>query len=497
MRKTRRLIATGTMLAFVCLNVNSFHIKAEVLSDQAEVTETITKDDAKDIAEVHTELVEQSQFDCDWNSLTHSGKATPLYNTDKEVIAYEIDIYNGNEKKGYVIVGANEEHPPIIEYSVDGDFWRDIKLAPGEYIVYDGKFGYFKSSDYSEVAEDISTHEKVEKDSLSENKTSLEENRIKSICKNQWEAYEDKVEKEKSDTSLDGLENQSYHNNVNIYGFQKALNLVPYSKNYINMGSTILDDKNYYDRDKDRYAGLTNPNDYESGYVRFKWKEVPSFLFVPWINIPSEKLLCYKGQPMLHCCVSVAASNLLMYWDHKRFGNLVNPKNEIGAMKTLCEIHEGLGGNKEKNLSGVQSVLDTYLRKRNVKNAQIWYWDYSDFTKREGDYTPSDSATIKQWDFLKREIDGGDPFIMEIKTGDVDYYYSNTKSGHALLVVGYSEYKYNELQRDTNYFDFSGYLRVVDGFGKSKYNKADRWLNYCSVYNYTDYAFATCHFIGK
>lgn len=115
----------------------------------------INKEEAKDIAEFQVDETLVNQ-ETDWREGTKIRKVYNLYNEKEEICAYVVELKNGSEDAGYVVVGAVEENPPIIEFQTSGRF-LDEKLQSNEYLLYDGSINYYKVDKDTKKATNIET----------------------------------------------------------------------------------------------------------------------------------------------------------------------------------------------------------------------------------------------------------------------------------------------------------------------------------------------------
>ena len=85
-------------------------------------------------------------------------KTRELYNADNTISAYCIEYQNSNNKEsGYVVVGANEKYPPIVEFAFEGSFANtDEKL----YYLGDESYDYYKKDSNNEL-QGISTKKAI------------------------------------------------------------------------------------------------------------------------------------------------------------------------------------------------------------------------------------------------------------------------------------------------------------------------------------------------
>lgn len=87
-------------------------------------------------------------MDCgNWDKDTKIDTITELYDENENISSYCVSLVNkyGNDV-GYIVLGANSDTPPIIEYSTTGKFFID-DLQKGYYF---GGVDYFIKDKYKE-----------------------------------------------------------------------------------------------------------------------------------------------------------------------------------------------------------------------------------------------------------------------------------------------------------------------------------------------------------
>lgn len=110
----------------------------------------IDRGDAKKIADFQVDETVKTG-ETEWKAGTKAGRVFSLYNQDKEIQAYAVELKRGSEDAGYVVVGAEKENAPIIEFRTSGKF-LDENLRNGEYLLYDGGINYYKVDEVTNQA---------------------------------------------------------------------------------------------------------------------------------------------------------------------------------------------------------------------------------------------------------------------------------------------------------------------------------------------------------
>ncbi len=392
------------LLSFGILSFSFHNYEFEVYAAEENVTEAggdigkqteesvdelkVDKKDAKEIAEFQVqETIESGETD--WKSGTKVRKVYNLYDEQKQICAYAVELKRGDKDAGYVIVGANEEHPPIIEFNTSGKFLNE-KLQSDEYLLYDGNIDYYKVDKNINQASNIEN----ETESISVDDIETEEEKpetVKEEISDEWEALMEKV---------------------------KVGNSTPPESGDVN----------------------TNPAQYESGYVSTEHRIAPDAMHYQY------HVMTDFGPGGI--CVPTAACNLLKYYvDRKRMKTSVLLNNDWNAtfnrLKTYFKtIDYGPIESQGTYMENVKPGLDKYFQDIGIQDAVTHYYgcDYDD---------DNDTAN---WTEMKRRLDFGEPFVYAVAShylygyhavlavGYIQYNYSQTqasglKSSNYLLVA--------------------------------------------------------------
>lgn len=392
----------------------------------------VSKGNAKKIARKHLNAViyDSNRNDKKWGNRTKIADVTPLYDAEKHLCAYAVDLKEEEKDAGYIVVGCNENYPPIIEYSLEGKFVKDsAPLKESELLVYDGQMDYYKVSRDSELAVDIHTNEKQELGKLEkkEGEKHTEE----------WKMMEAAFETD---------ENSQENSQIS------TLSSTP---PYTGTGNDFI----------------TNPFNYESGYISYSNSFVPSYRFVKYLTM-------YDVPGHVHYCVPVAMTNMLMYWHERKFYNLMYGNSWKDSFELLYNF---TGGSAVKDVTDAPRAFQKYLDLFHIKNANIRYYEKEDFI----DPKTRKYSAEKAWELMKAEILGDAPFLLAVN----DHY---NYGSHAVLVLGYQEFKYSTKQYYTD-SKYSRYLLIQDGW----ISTPDRYINTTVGYDYPNSRLVTFYFIGK
>lgn len=410
----KRFFSCLIIFSFILFGIsqNSVEIQGKNYSSKRwDYKTSIKRDEAKEIAGFHLKaagdkIKKEKTKENNWSDDTKIRKTYSLYDSEEKVCAYAFELEDNGEDAGYVVIGANEEYSPVIEYATSGRFY-DGELTDSEYLFYDGALGYYKATEESDVISDIRneghTYKKVEEEIEREKHTE------------EWEDIREQL-------SVGGSSNP------------------PTSGDY-----------------------MTNPGDYESGYVAMNHTEVKSYDKVRYFAD-------YDFPGYTFQCIPVAATNLLLYWNERK-------TQKVNLMKgswsnTFSILHTYFKTSPEKegtNMGDVKPGLEKYFNDIGVSTAVVSYWD----------------AGATDWDRMKYKLDYGEPFIYLLRK---HYNYGN----HGVLALGYREYVYSTNQSKIN-SKYSRYLCIADGHS----NSADRYVNVNIGANFSEDEMVTLYFVGK
>lgn len=259
----KRIFCLILIISFVLFGIsqNSVVIQGKRNpSKRMDYKSSIKKSEAREIANFHLEMAEENMEgkrteEKKWTDNTQISKTYPLYDAEKNLCAYVFELKDAGEDAGYVVVGANEEYSPIIEYATSGRFYEGEELDDSEYLMYDGTLGYYKASKDSDVISDIHDEAQI-------------------YIKGSTEPEREKHTEEWQDISE-----------------QLALAA---SSNPPTSGGAI-----------------TDPGAYESGYVSVNHAEARNYNLVTYFT--TNDFPGYDGH-----CVPTAATNLLLYWNERK-----------------------------------------------------------------------------------------------------------------------------------------------------------------------------------
>ncbi len=306
----------------------------------------INKEEAKDIAEFQVDETLKNQ-ETEWKEGTKIRKVYNLYNEKDEICAYAVELKDGTKDAGYVIVGAVEENPPIIEFRTSGRF-LDEKLQSDEHLLYDGGINYYKVDEDTKEATNIETdkeHFSLEDVAAVQEVSEQKTEEIKS----EWEAISKSVRLGNSTPPTKGTE-------------------------YI-----------------------TNPTKYESGYTSVTSKIAP--------DATSFTYFVTSDFGLGGICVPTAACNLLRYYvGRKRMKKPLLINNDWQL--TFNKIKEYFKTDKDGTcMTDVKPGLDKYFKYIGIQDAVTHYYGFDD------DYDSIPNNDRADWNKMKERIDFGDPFL--------------------------------------------------------------------------------------
>lgn len=280
----------------------------------------ISKKDAKNIAEYQVQNTLEGQ-DSIWEKNTEVGKTYNLYNENDEVIAYAVDLTNDGEEAGYVVVGANEENSPIIEFKTSGKF-LDQPLNEDEHVIYDGYIDYYKVNETTELATNIDNpKEKIEVEKL-QNKMKKElPNKEKSnSIKKEWDDMKEQIKYGSSNPPTSGGAN-------------------------------------------------TAPWNYESGYTSQEFKTAPDANFYTYF------VMSDFGPGGI--CVPTAACNLLKYYmSRQRMKTSLILNNDWNQTFSRIKTYSKTSDTTGTYMSDAKKGLDKYFCDLNIQDAVTHYYSW-------------------------------------------------------------------------------------------------------------------------
>ncbi len=363
----KRLLCIILTIAMIGFSLQSFEVDAYAAeqevqgicqsledSQRQEVPEEpdINKEEAKDIAEFQVDETLKNQ-EIEWGEGTKIRKVYNLYNEKEEICAYAVELENGTKDAGYVVVGAVEENPPIIEFRTSGRF-LDERLQSDEHLLYDGGINYYKVDEDTNEATNIETKkESFSLDDVVSVQEVFEQSRTEEI-KSEWDAVRKSARLGSSTPPTKGTE-------------------------YV-----------------------TNPSIYESGYTSVTSKIAPdatSFTYFVTTDFGPGGI-----------CVPTAACNLLRYYvGRKRMKKPLLINNDWQL--TFNKIKEYFKTNKYGTfMTDVKPGLDKYFKYIGIQDAVTHYYGYDD------DYEGRPDNDRADWNKMKERIDFGDPFLYGVNS---------------------------------------------------------------------------------
>ena len=461
-RMMKKVFCYIMIVAFCFLSFKNSGVRVEAKRQKSSDFKKYSQKEAKSIGKKQVSALIKNKGEIASDIKIKAERSQFIYNAEKELCAYAFDIKKNGEDSGYVVVGANEEYPPIIEYALTGRFLdNSVCLNGGEYLIYDGGVNYYKAKNEESVAKNIHTKKEVELEELKK------ERRMRTVDhSSEWDAInsatlEDKAEINEVNVSETDKDEEPMKEEINLTG--NGASLYRYSRDS-NVDTAVYP--------------LTDPGKYESNYISRSSSQVYCYSYANYLDM-------YKINGYSHYCVSLAATNLLMYWHERKFYNLMYGGSWENSFLAL---HNFMGGNSAiKSLEDVPRALERYLNIFGITNANIRYHEYMDFYTANG--KNHDRTQDAVWDFMKEEIRGGAPFLF---TPHMHCYYSDNTSDHALLALGYQEFKYKNIQESTGR-NYSGYLLVEDGWS----SQPNRYVNFTVGSEWLYSSFVTLYFIGK
>lgn len=274
----------------------------------------INREEAKDIAEFQVEETLENQ-ETEWKEGTTIRKVYNLYNEKEEISAYAVELKNGTKDAGYVVVGAVEENPPIIEFRTSGRF-LDEGLRSDEYLLYDGGISYYKADKDTKEATNIET--------------------------------------DKEHFSLDDIEGEEEESGTESEKEEIQEEWAAVRRSAAVGGSNPPTNKNQ--------GANETPYLYENGYTSVERVTVPDTMCYTYFNTNDLKV----------DCVPTAICNLLKYYtDRKRLKSSLLLNNDWNQTANyLSALNKDYG----QGAKWIKPVLDRYFKKIDVQDATTHYY---------------------------------------------------------------------------------------------------------------------------
>lgn len=283
--------------------------------------ENITKADAKLLAQYQVQRTSEKN-EGNWSKSTTVSNTYKLYNEKDEVIAYAVELSNSGKEAGYVVVGANEENSPIIEFKTSGKFLKK-PLDEDEHIIYDGVIDYYRVDEETQKATNIENQEEtVNVDQLQDKmKEKSQENNDNENVKKEWKSVKKEV---------------------------KIGNSTPPKSGEANVA----------------------PWNYESGYKSRQYKTVPDATFYSYFVTTNF------GPGAI--CVPTAACNLLKYYmcrQRMKTSLILNNdwQQTFNRLKTYFKTTDS-----GTYMSNVKPGLDKYFNDLGIQDAVTHYYGFED-----------------------------------------------------------------------------------------------------------------------
>lgn len=117
-----------------------------------------------------------------------------IYETQGVPSAYKFDIIGeDNSYHGYIVIGAQEEYAPVIEYSISENRGFLDSAEANEEIYYVGGYDYYAVNEDTGVVKDLSTHEEVQSASINTYNNSIGASDYSDMWETIYNSYEKKV----------------------------------------------------------------------------------------------------------------------------------------------------------------------------------------------------------------------------------------------------------------------------------------------------------------
>ncbi len=268
-----------------------------------------------------------------WDEGTSVKDCFELYDVDNKVVARCVEMKDENGKdNGYVVVGANSEVPPIIEFSTSGKFCIDEE----ENGYYFGGYDYYTLSDENDEFVSVNGDEFVSENAVINNKKNK-----KCDYSSEWNAFcSDKLYvEEKSDIDEYEIGNSKF------------------------LGNSTPPVNGVH---------IENPYLYENGWIS-----------VAPIDVKKYNNFYFTTNNFGGCtahCAPTAATNLIRYWfmrDNSKYASLIGSLEwwqVFGILHTHMETDSS-----GTNVQNICKGLKKYLNYMNLDSSGVRYLDHPDF----------------------------------------------------------------------------------------------------------------------
>lgn len=316
---TKRVFCLFMIFAFILFGISQNSVICLGKPDESKKMDyknLIKKSEAKEIANLHLDAAEDHMDGKrtkgnKWSDKTQISKTYPVYDTEEKLCAYAFELKDSGEDAGYIVVGANEEYSPVIEYATSGKFY-DGELKASEYLLYDGTIGYYKTSKESDVVVDIND-------------------------KNQkYRKVKQKIQRKKHEEEWENISEQLTY---------VASSTPP------NSGGEI-----------------TNPGAYESGYVSVNRGGATNYDRVMYFS--TSDFPNYDKH-----CSPTAATNLLLYWNERKTLKVSLMKNSWPETFSTLFSYFKTTLERGTSPSNVKPGLERYLDEIGVATDVVSHWD--------------------------------------------------------------------------------------------------------------------------
>ena len=170
------MLLGGTTIAFA--NMSNDKIASEDLAMAIAYDFLISREKNEDVIE---------KLPNDYNLIL----SKTLYETQGVPSAYKFDIIDEDDVYyGYIVIGAQEEYAPVIEYSFSDEKGFLDSAETDEEIYYIGGYDYFAVNEDTGIVKDLNTHEEVQSASINTYNNSISASDYSDMWETIYKAYE-------------------------------------------------------------------------------------------------------------------------------------------------------------------------------------------------------------------------------------------------------------------------------------------------------------------
>ncbi len=320
MKFTTKTFTFCMIVGFIILN----GLTGVVRADELDID--LSYQDAKKMAWMQVDsVIEGGQEVGMWSKNMKATKCQKLYDCYDNVTAYCVSFTNeAGEPCGYVVVGADENVAPIVEFATEGEFFS----TTNEKVFYFGEYDYYVNDEKVGQLENISNNSPNEDNNIS--KREAKKIKIDGDYEKEWEFFEDNY--------LDSSKNK-----VSIEAKGNSIKKQTITKN-------------------EAKKIITDPFDIEDDWISVAPIDSEKY------NLKYFTTSDFKGESN---CSPTAGVNLMLYWNTKGPDKYASLKYKNSWKSTYSKLYSYMktdkDGTYDKDIrDGIKKYLDLCGFKKSV-----------------------------------------------------------------------------------------------------------------------------------